>query len=1033
MKKKFISIVVILTMLLTIPGTAAIAAVNGSTPSNWAVPEIEKAKGYGLVTAKVLGNYQQSITREEFCELAVKLYEALSGNTAPLPALNRFTDTNNQEILKAYTLGIVNGVNTAQTLFDPKANVNREQIAVMFYRTLQAVDSSLIKGSYFITFVDGNRISSWALDAIGFMNGNGIIGGVGGNRLDPLGPATREQGIALVKRTYEKFKDSVNNTSELYVPPMKLEPAVIQATPAANGYEIYQEINPENGTVKVVSGVVAVTVPSVNLTGSKVLSVKKADNIVPAAGLDFVQAYDIQLGNQTGFFSPVEIEITMPQSKPYSAFYYNTATGLWEDILYEQSGRIITIKTNHLSRFAVAEKRRDGYHDPMAKVWYYHPDFYAVESISAQAVSGLGAVDLDKLAFNKGWDAAKKWFDISTIASEIADGTLPGFSTLNDTIGKMGKVIGPIQLYFDIKNGKHTDAAAGAYEMALGSMIARFGEAGANIGLLGASIINMSIKEFAQAAISSKESQYEKAYAYYYDKNNSLNRKIKIRDGKDWYDVFYNIVETSPKYLNERINADIERYVRAIWSDTELLTAQGIIGQQGNSSTIVGGGAYLNDDLMERLSNNYTTHLAGYLNGILNKVIDDYDWNERKKFKKDYADKVVAELNREYTVTVKVSNNEGQSVNVQFNEPYRPGWEGFTDNQGNWQMTFTMLGYLRAGAPKKIYARDGFGNLQTKDFNLNMTNIVFGDEQLIEVTAPGTVAAGEKLNINVSKNGEAYPYSEIVSANPVLSQNRQNSTFQLNVPAQSGTYDVQVKDARTNHIETVKISVQESGLITKAKNDIALFNFGHDFEPLNYQNLYVKTAYPSSAPGYLPIYGNLMVQFYRPGENGKETPVCCIYYDYKDSNNQPPSNTPVDQLIPNDFSISAIYRFDQEGKYHGRFYIMETRGKIQDRTNIIWRLQEFNRGTLVRYTEFITNEGLYSYSFTGGPSLFYGGRPLKFETYQYDPATGGSKIMNSGRYVAESEYEGNYVVHTNWIWTGDPYDEGFDYSAHPWQ
>ena len=71
---------IILTMLLTIPGTAAIAAVNGSTPSNWAVPEIEKAKGYGLVTSKVLGNYQQSITREEFCELAVKLYEALSGD-----------------------------------------------------------------------------------------------------------------------------------------------------------------------------------------------------------------------------------------------------------------------------------------------------------------------------------------------------------------------------------------------------------------------------------------------------------------------------------------------------------------------------------------------------------------------------------------------------------------------------------------------------------------------------------------------------------------------------------------------------------------------------------------------------------------------------------------------------------------------------------------------------------------------------------------------------------------------------------------
>lgn len=1032
MRKKLISSMIILTMLLAIPGASVIAANTGSNPSNWAVPEIEKAKGYGLVTSKVLGNYQQSITREEFCELAVKLYEALSGDAAALPGVNRFNDTNNQEILKAYALGIVNGVNTAQTLFNPKANVSREQIAVMFYRTLQAVDSSLIKGSYFITFIDGNMISTWALDAIGFMNGNGIIGGVGGNRLDPKGPATREQGIALVKRTYEKFKDAVSNTTELYVPPMNLEPVVIQATPTANGYEIYQEISSEIGTAKVVAGDIAVTVPSVNLNGSNVLSVKKANNIVPATGLDFVQAYDIQLGNQTQFFSPVEIEITLPQSKPYSAFYFNPATGLWEDILYEQSGRIITIKTNHLSRFAVAEKRRFDRYDKMVKVGYYHPDFYAVESINAQAVSELGAVDLDKMAFNKGWDAAKKWFDIGAVASEIADGTLPGFSTLNDSIGKMGKVIGPIQLYFDIKNGKHTDAAAGAYEMALGSMIARFGEAGANIGLLGASIINMSIREFAQEAISSKESQYEKAYAYYYNKNNNLNRKIKIRDEKDWYEAFYNIIETSPKHLNERINADIERYVRAIWSDTELLVAQGIIGQQGKSSTIVGGGAYLNDELMERLSNNYATHLSGYLNVILNQVVDDYDWNERKKFKKDYGDKVVAELDREYTVTVKVRNNEGQSVSVKFNEPYRPGWEGVTDNQGNWQITFTMLGYLRAGAPKKIYAKDGFGNLQTMDFNLNMTNIVFGEEQFIEVSAPASVKVGEMLDISVSKNGEAYPYAEVVSANPVLTHYRHYSSHQLYVPAQSGVYDVQVKDTRTDHIETVKVSVEESELITKAKNDIAMFDFGHDFEPLNYQNLFVKATYPAYSH-FNGMYGHLMVQFYRRGENGNEIPVCCIYYDYKEEY-EPPAGTPVDQLIPNDFRISGAYRFDQEGQYHGRVYIMDTRGaEIQGRTNIIWRLHEYNNGRSVRYTEFITTEGLYSYSFTGGPSAIYGGRPHRFETYQYNPATGGSKVMNSGRYVADSVYEGNYVVHTNWIWTGDPFDASFDYAAHPWQ
>ena len=215
------AIIVFLIIMLMLPGIPAYAS---STLSSWAVPEVEKAKDYGLVTQTVLGNYQRSITREEFCELAVKLYEALSGKTAVLPSFNRFNDTSNPEILKANALGIVNGVNQEQTLFAPTDNVNREQIAVMFYRTLAAVDLSLISGRYPLTFSDKNQVSDWALDAVGFMSENGIIGGVGENRMDPKGPATREQGIALVKRTFERFRGMA-----VYTPPMQKVPIVIQA------------------------------------------------------------------------------------------------------------------------------------------------------------------------------------------------------------------------------------------------------------------------------------------------------------------------------------------------------------------------------------------------------------------------------------------------------------------------------------------------------------------------------------------------------------------------------------------------------------------------------------------------------------------------------------------------------------------------------------------------------------------------------------------------------------------------------------
>ncbi len=174
-------------------------------PSEWAVPEIELAIENGLVTEKVLSNYQDDITREDFCELVVKLYEALSGVEVQLPEENVFTDTENPEILKANALGIVFG--KTETEFFPNDNITREEIAVMFYRALKAVHPSLVAESFEVTFADMDEISDWALEAVGFMSGKGIIKGLDGNIVAPKANTSREQAIALVNRTYELFKD----------------------------------------------------------------------------------------------------------------------------------------------------------------------------------------------------------------------------------------------------------------------------------------------------------------------------------------------------------------------------------------------------------------------------------------------------------------------------------------------------------------------------------------------------------------------------------------------------------------------------------------------------------------------------------------------------------------------------------------------------------------------------------------------------------------------------------------------------------
>lgn len=173
--------------------------------SDWAVDEIREAHRNNLTTEKVLGNFSKAITREEFCELAVKLYEALSGESADIPSLNPFNDTNNPYILKANALGIVNGV--SETRFAPNDNVTREQIAVMFYRSFKAVglDPDIFDEYYPVYFRDRDNISYWAIREVAFINHFEIMRGIGDNTLNPKGQATREQAIALVLRSFNTW------------------------------------------------------------------------------------------------------------------------------------------------------------------------------------------------------------------------------------------------------------------------------------------------------------------------------------------------------------------------------------------------------------------------------------------------------------------------------------------------------------------------------------------------------------------------------------------------------------------------------------------------------------------------------------------------------------------------------------------------------------------------------------------------------------------------------------------------------------
>lgn len=185
-----------------------------SDASTWAESELKKANELGLIPNILKGaDMTKPITREEFCELAVLLYEKETESAAAPTSPNPFVDTTNSQILKAYALGITTGTST--TTFSPNTLINREQCAAMLFRAIKAIAPA---ADYSVAgikdFPDQKGISSWAADATKYMSKLGIIKGDDSGNFMPkatttaqtaagYGMATREAAILMTVRTYE--------------------------------------------------------------------------------------------------------------------------------------------------------------------------------------------------------------------------------------------------------------------------------------------------------------------------------------------------------------------------------------------------------------------------------------------------------------------------------------------------------------------------------------------------------------------------------------------------------------------------------------------------------------------------------------------------------------------------------------------------------------------------------------------------------------------------------------------------------------
>ena len=111
--------------------------------------------------------------------------------------------------------GIVNGV--SDTEFAPNANITREQIATIMYRYAQYNGDDVTAVADIEAYADAANVSDYAVDAMKYAVGSGLINGKTETTLNPQDNATRAEIATILKRFIEanaEVEEVVEETTE---------------------------------------------------------------------------------------------------------------------------------------------------------------------------------------------------------------------------------------------------------------------------------------------------------------------------------------------------------------------------------------------------------------------------------------------------------------------------------------------------------------------------------------------------------------------------------------------------------------------------------------------------------------------------------------------------------------------------------------------------------------------------------------------------------------------------------------------------
>lgn len=206
--RKLLCLLLCAAMLMSM---SAVCFAANNKYSSWFKTNYDEINQLGLMPASFNGlDLTKGITRGEMCELAVYAFEKATGNDIDLSNENftGFTDTNDENIVKAHLYGIVNGYEDGS--FRPNQLLTRQEFFKLIenFCTAAAFSPTAADGAL-NGFADANKISSWAKESAQICVSYSYVQGTklgNGTYLNPKGNTSRQEAMTMFLRCYKTIQ-----------------------------------------------------------------------------------------------------------------------------------------------------------------------------------------------------------------------------------------------------------------------------------------------------------------------------------------------------------------------------------------------------------------------------------------------------------------------------------------------------------------------------------------------------------------------------------------------------------------------------------------------------------------------------------------------------------------------------------------------------------------------------------------------------------------------------------------------------------